>query len=264
MEYSYKQLSIDAIVEKALRQDKLFITRSARLDPFYGPITNFKVVENTNRRDTYHLVHVLSDNVEPKTWDIARDNEELNNVLEQTVTDKAPKKTGPKTKKAKSSPTPADVSSSIAVTDKPSVKGDFTIDNPQLFECHVVGTVDYAFLGPYGNWVPEGENSPEVTYPEKKPQKAALIIRLDVPSEISDSIAMIDNAVKAKIEAMGKTFAEFFPAAPADSSEIRMKSNLFYSRKEWNIVKAQRQLESDDCIGINSYKAPLIPYSRSY
>lgn len=112
-----------------------------------------------------------------------------------------------------------------------------------------MGIVDFAVLGPYGTWVPGDKDDSDIIFLEKNPGKAALVIRLDVPNDVYDSLSIIDEAVKSKFEATGKPFTTFYPAAKEDTPMVTIKNKLLFARRDWNIMQLQRQLDRGESKG---------------
>src|SRR5215472_6433105 len=111
MEFTYRKLSLPAIVEKATVQDPLFITRFAKHGSQGQIISKFKIVVNPDDNNFAPPFYILQLN---------EDQPDSENDNSDTDSD----------------------------TSEPP---------QQFFECHIVGEIKWAILGPYGDWVPEGE-----------------------------------------------------------------------------------------------------------
>jgi hypothetical protein len=89
----------------------------------------------------------------------------------------------------------------VQADDNAEVQDDDTevvqAQDPKLLECTIYGEIQFLEAGPYGNWVPKGENNPyEIMYPTEDINRATVFLVVDAHTVIADSLKVIDDAME--------------------------------------------------------------------
>lgn len=236
MEYKYRNMSMGAIVEKAQVEDDIFITQFARREPSGTIIKNFKVVENEDTNDNFNIYHVVTDETNTLLSHFPLENRDMG-VEEPKPTEKATKKNSSKSKNAAK----AEI---IAETPPKEEK----LVNLRFLECNIVGTVYFANLGPYGDWVPEGEEKLGTVISTDNAFKAALLLGLDVPHMVAESLSIIEDTIKEKFYSTEKHYGKFNYAVKSGKTTIKLENKLLLPWRKWHEKQCQNAIEfGPDC-----------------
>lgn len=277
MEYSFRNLRLSEIIEEARQKDELFITNFTKINPDGSRLCKLKIIPHEDPKEygkKYWIVRgdhptgpppPPSAPKKPKPSEEkfqARNKEKGRELGDLSHTSKGStssvsKKTLSKKYKGKNIQKPnqstvqdfVDVSAEEETVIYESDEQD-TLDNDeeknnndngiakQLLECTLYGELSFLDSGPYGNWVPNDDDNPDdIKYSSKDPNRAVVVISMDVDPIIAESLQIIDDAFQSHLTQTGRTVSTYNVLVRKD--RIILKYPLVVALEEWKEYNAE-------------------------
>jgi hypothetical protein len=261
MELTYRKLSVQAIVEKAATQDRLFVTRFAKQGIQDQVVQRFEIVTNEGPDKKYKPFYILSNNVNNGNNDDDNNkdnNGNGNNIVDNDNNDND--NNGNNGNDNGNNNGNANNGNDNGNNDNnnngnnSNNGNDNNNDNndpsptQQLLECHIIGEISFVISDTYGDWVPEGETNDDLEYSTPYPNKAAQQIRLNIPEVIVDSLKIVDKAVNNAFPSNDLPISKFYGLILDDNQTVARNKVLMH-RKEWKRLQNERKDEGDEFQG---------------